>query len=45
MTRIPDTVACPGRDDWSHIVRDEFNHTHGPCNLAGLIRHLTEVWR
>lgn len=40
--------AIPGssggcRDAWNHVLRDEFDRTHGPCNLVELIPRLTEV--
>ncbi|WP_420430754.1 molybdenum cofactor synthesis domain-containing protein [Hyphobacterium sp.] len=39
--------AIPGssggcRDAWNHVLRDEFDRTHGPCNLVELIPRLTE---
>jgi len=40
--------AIPGssggcRDAWNHVLRDEFDRTHGPCNLVELIPRLTET--
>lgn len=40
--------AIPGssggcRDAWNHVLRDEFDRTHGPCNLVDLIPRLTET--
>tara|TARA_R110002072_G_scaffold171065_1_gene324818 strand:+ start:3952 stop:4467 length:516 start_codon:yes stop_codon:yes gene_type:complete len=39
--------AIPGssggcKDAWKHVLRDEFDRTHGPCNLVELIPRLTE---
>jgi len=39
--------AIPGssggcRDAWNHVLRDEFDRNHGPCNLVELIPRLTE---
>lgn len=39
--------AIPGssggcRDAWNHVLRDEFDRSHGPCNLVELIPRLTE---
>lgn len=39
--------AIPGssggcKDAWNHILRDEFDRSHGPCNLVELIPRLTE---
>ncbi|MEE2525699.1 molybdenum cofactor synthesis domain-containing protein [Hyphobacterium sp. HN65] len=39
--------AIPGssggcRDAWNHILRDEFDRTHRPCNLVDLLPRLTE---
>lgn len=39
--------AIPGssggcRDAWNHVLRDEFDRTHRPCNLVELIPRLTE---
>jgi molybdenum cofactor biosynthesis protein B len=40
--------AIPGsmggcKDAWNHVLRDEFDRTHRPCNLVELIPRLTEV--
>ncbi|WP_300531115.1 molybdenum cofactor biosynthesis protein B [Maricaulis sp.] len=40
--------AIPGsmggcKDAWNHILRDEFDRTHRPCNLVELIPRLNEV--
>lgn len=40
--------AIPGssggcRDAWNHVLRDEFDRTHGPCNLVELIPRLRET--
>ncbi|QNL19647.1 molybdenum cofactor biosynthesis protein [Hyphobacterium sp. CCMP332] len=39
--------AIPGssggcKDAWNHVLRDEFDRTHRPCNLVELIPRLTE---
>ncbi|GJL97053.1 MAG: molybdenum cofactor biosynthesis protein B [Hyphobacterium sp.] len=39
--------AIPGssggcRDAWNHVLRDEFDRNHGPCNLVELIPRLME---
>jgi len=39
--------AIPGsmggcKDAWNHVLRDEFDRTHKPCNLVELIPRLTE---
>lgn len=39
--------AIPGsmggcKDAWNHVLKDEFDRTHGPCNLVELIPRLTE---
>ncbi|WP_339739317.1 molybdenum cofactor synthesis domain-containing protein [uncultured Maricaulis sp.] len=39
--------AIPGsmggcKDVWNHILKDEFDRTHRPCNLVDLIPRLTE---
>jgi molybdenum cofactor biosynthesis protein B len=39
--------AIPGssggcKDAWNKVLRDEFDRTHGPCNLVELIPRLTE---
>lgn len=40
--------AIPGsmggcKDAWNHVLRDEFDRTHRPCNLVELIPRLKEV--
>ena len=40
--------AIPGssggcRDAWNHVLRDEFDRDHKPCNLVELIPRLTET--
>ncbi|WP_417478623.1 molybdenum cofactor synthesis domain-containing protein [Maricaulis sp.] len=39
--------AIPGsmggcKDVWNHILKDEFDRTHRPCNLVDLLPRLTE---